>query len=191
MSLLGQGKPEFGVIRTMTSIDREQPEPHREHLTGTDTVDRIRTLVEPTKMGFLVTARGARPMTVLKVDHEGSLWFLSAADSSQNADIATDPRVEFYLANPDKSEFLHLRATASISTEKMVIHDLWTPIAKAWFTEGEDDPRVTAIQLGVNEGHFWDTKHNRLVSGVKIVLGAMIGKTLDDGVAGSLDPMAP
>jgi general stress protein 26 len=175
----------------VTSIDQEQADHHEENLTGIDAVDRIRTLVEPTRMGFLVTVRGSRPMTVLKVDAEGCLWFLSSKDSSQNADIAADPRVEFYLANPDKSEFLHLRGSASVKVEKLIVHDLWTPVAKAWFTEGEDDPRITVIHLRPSEGHYWDTKHNKLVSGAKIILGAMIGKTLDDGVTGSLAPGAP
>lgn len=181
----------------MSSIDREQPEDNFEHLTGTEAVDRIRTLVEPTRMGFFVTRHpmagglGARPMTVLKVDMEANLWFLSASDSTLNREITDDPRVEFLLANPDKSEFLHLRGTADITTEKLVIHDLWTPIAKTWFTEGEDDPRVTAVRLRPEEGHFWDTKHNKLVSGMKIIIGSMIGKTLDDGVSGTLSPGSP
>ena len=57
---------------------------------------------------------------------------------------------------------------------------------KTWFTEGVDDPRITAIKFTPKSGYYWDTKHGTAVAGVKMLVGAAIGKTLDDSIEGEL-----
>jgi general stress protein 26 len=57
---------------------------------------------------------------------------------------------------------------------------------KTWFTEGEDDPRITVIQVTPGQGYYWDTKHNRAIAFAKMVVGAITGKTLDDSIEGKL-----
>jgi len=36
------------------------------------------------------------------------------------------------------------------------------------------------------EGYYWDTKHGQVVAFAKQVAGAMMGKTLDDSIEGTL-----
>ena len=57
---------------------------------------------------------------------------------------------------------------------------------KTWFTEGEDDPRITVIKVTPTDGYYWDTKHGTAIAGAKILVGAAIGKILDDSVEGQL-----
>lgn len=63
---------------------------------------------------------------------------------------------------------------------------MWEPILKTWFTGGRDDPRVTVIRFDPAEGYYWDTKHGTTVAYVKMLVGAVVGKTLDDSVQGTL-----
>jgi general stress protein 26 len=57
---------------------------------------------------------------------------------------------------------------------------------KTWFTEGKDDPRITVIQVTPTDGYYWDTKHGNFIAGIKILIGAATGKTLDDSVEGTV-----
>ena len=59
---------------------------------------------------------------------------------------------------------------------------------KTWFTEGKEDPRITLIKVTPTSGYYWDNKHGGLVAAVKMVIGASIGKTLDDSISGQLKP---
>ncbi|HWA98661.1 MAG TPA: pyridoxamine 5'-phosphate oxidase family protein, partial [Pirellulales bacterium] len=59
-------------------------------------------------------------------------------------------------------------------------------IVRTWFTQGVDDPRITVIKFVPQEGYYWDTKHGQFVAGVKMLIGAMTGKTLDDSIEGKL-----
>ena len=70
---------------------------------------------------------------------------------------------------------------------KSNLKELWSSMVQTWFTEGVDDPRITVIKVTPSEGYYWDTKHGNMVAGVKILIGAVIRKMLDDSVEGTLD----
>jgi hypothetical protein len=57
---------------------------------------------------------------------------------------------------------------------------------KTWFTEGDNDPRISLIKVSPGDGYYWGTKNGNLVAGVKMLIGAAIGKTLDDSIEGQL-----
>lgn len=86
-------------------------------------------------------------MSVQKVDDDGTISFLSANDSHKNAQIASNSSVALYFQGSPHSGFLHLHGSASITTDRAVTDELWEPILKVWFTEGKDDPRITAIKF--------------------------------------------
>ncbi len=125
-------------------------------------------------------------MSVQQVDEEGNLWFLSADDSHKNRELEQDPSVELSFQRSAHSGFLHLRGRATISRDRAKIEELWEPLAKVWFTEGVEDPRITVIQVAPSEGYYWDTKHGAAVAGVKMLIGAATGRTLDDSIEGQL-----
>ena len=52
--------------------------------------------------------------------------------------------------------------------------------------KGLDDPRITVIQVAVQDGYYWDNKHGNAVALVKTTIGAAIGQTLDDSIEGKI-----
>lgn len=59
-------------------------------------------------------------------------------------------------------------------------------LGKTWFTEGTDDPVLTIIKVVPSDVHYWDNKHNKMVSLIKIMAGAVSCKTMDDIVEGPI-----
>ena len=176
----------------MDSINRQQPEDNHEDLTGTDAIERIRDVVKKSESCFFCTAVSAggsgatRPMSVQEVDDAGDLWFLSASDSHKNKELGRSPAVRLFFQASGHSGFLTLTGEASVTRDRARIKELWKPILKTWFTEGEDDARITAIRFSPHGGYYWDNKHGNAVAGVKMLIGAAIGKTLDDSIEGRL-----
>jgi general stress protein 26 len=176
----------------MDSINRNQPEKNHQDLMSKDAVAQIKAIVKRSSSCFFCTAigtgesGGVRPMSVQRVDSDGTIWFLSASDSHKNDELVRDPRVRLYFQGSTHSDFLYLDGTADVSTNKAMIKELWEPICKTWFTEGVDDPRITVIRFVPTGGYYWDTKHGNAVAGVKMMIGAAIGKTLDDSIEGRL-----
>jgi len=176
----------------MDSINQQQPEQNRVDLSGAKAVEKMKQLVEKAETCFFCTgvtssgSPGTRPMSVQEVDEQGNLWFLSAADSHKNEELSRDRSVRLYFQASAHSGFVTLNGTASVSRDKARIEELWEPIIKTWFTEGKDDPRITVIKVTPTDGYYWDTKHGAAIAGAKMLVGAAIGKTLDDSVEGRL-----
>ena len=127
-----------------------------------------------------------RPMSTQEVDDEGNLWFLSAADSHKNDEIREDLKVQLIYSDPSNFSFMTVAGHADISRDKKKIEELWKIHAKAWFTEGKDDPRISVIKVIPEEGYYWDTKHGKAIAFLKMLAGAATGKTMDDSIEGKL-----
>lgn len=176
----------------MDSINSRQPEENRANLSGSEAIKKIKDLVDESKSCFFCTSGAgqeahARPMSVQEIDDDGNLWFLSAVDSLKNEELQSDASVKLYFQGSAHSDFMELNGVANVSQDKEKIEELWEPVVKTWFTEGKDDPRITVIKVTPTEGYYWDTKHGRAIAGIKMLIGAAIGKTLDDSIEGKLD----
>lgn len=176
----------------MDSINHQQPEQNRKDLQGHEAHLKLKQLAEKAGNCFFCTRLrtggqfNTRPMAVLKVDEDGTCWFLSEKDSQKNFDIAEDPNVQLLFKGSDHADFMSLYGKADMLTEKEKIKELWTPLAKTWFTEGVDDPRISVIRFEPIEGYYWNTKHGQVVAFTKQIIGAVTGKTLDDSIEGRL-----
>ena len=176
----------------MDSINKNQPEANYEALTGEKGLEKMKTLIEKASSTCFFCTNihnnhfSTRPMAVQKIDEDGNLWFLSSIDSHKNDDIKQNPSVQLLFQGSPHSDFLSIYGTASISQDKTKIRELWEPMIKTWFTEGVDDPRITVIKVEPEEGYYWDTKHAQVISLFKRMVGAAIGKTLDDSVEGTI-----
>lgn len=176
----------------MDSINKQQEEDNFQNLYGKEAAHKIQELTSKAPSCFMCThittdqPFKTRPMSVQQVDDSGNLWFLSANDSHKNYEIKTDDKVQLLFQGSNYSDFLSIYGNAVISKDRQKIKELWKPILKTWFTEGEDDPRITVIKVEPLDGYYWDTKHNMAVGLVKRVAGAIMGKTLDDSIEGNL-----
>ncbi|MDW8850504.1 pyridoxamine 5'-phosphate oxidase family protein [Flavobacterium sp. MMLR14_040] len=153
-------------------------------------VDKIKDLAENIKTCMLCTYNlenklQSRPMSVQKIDDLGQLWFLSDRNSSQNAEITQNPTVEIFFSEPH-DKFLTLHGTASILYNPEIIHELYDPIIKVWMPGGEDDPNLSIIKVIPEDGYYWNNKNGKMVAIAKMTAAFVTGKTMDDGIEGSL-----
>lgn len=176
----------------MNSINKNQPEDNHKDLSQEEALVKMKELIEQSENCFFVTSsatgpsKGVRPMSIQKTDDQGYLWILLSNDSHTYAEVQADPAVKLYFQGSKHSDFLYLMATASVKTDKEKIKELWNPILKTWFTEGQDDPRIAVLRVEPDEGYYWDNKHGNLIAGIKMAVGATIGKTLDDSIEGKI-----
>ena len=162
-----------------------------ENLTHEEAIQKMQELVKHNNICLFTTQitdtpLPTRPMGTQQVDDEGNFWFLSGDDSDKNSEILEDNRVQLFYSNPSAAEFMSVYGSASISRDRNKIDELWNPIAKAWFKDGKDDPRLTLIKVTPEEAYYWDTKTNKMVTMIKILAAMVSGKTMDVGVQGKM-----
>ncbi len=161
-------------------------------LSNQEAIGKLKDLVKSAEIGLLTTSLtkiplSTRPMGAQQVDDEGNIWFFSGKDSHKNEDIEQDNRVQLFFANKGNVEYLSIYGEASEVTDKEKAKELWSPIAKAWFHDGVDDPNLSLLKIKPLDVYYWDTKTNKAVSLIKIAVGAITGKTMDDGIEGKLN----
>jgi len=176
----------------MDSINQQQQERNRKNLQDQEAVEKIRELVDKGSTCFFCTKLqsggpfSTRPMAIQEVDDEGNLWFLISNDSNTYKELKEDNKVQLNLQGSAHSDFFTLYGTATVNRDQAKIEELWEPTIKTWFTEGKNDPRIAVVKVAPQGGYYWDTKNGNLVAGIKIMIGALTGQTLDDSIEGTL-----
>lgn len=163
-----------------------------QNLYGAPAARKIKELAEKANTCLFITnltqlPLDGRPMSTIKVDEEGYIWFFSKNNSEKNNDIMIDNRVQLFYANPDTSEYLSVYGVAKIMKDVKKTEELWNAYAKVWF-EGKNDPTLTIIKVTPEQGHYWDNKNGKVIQLLKIMVGAITGKKTDDGEHGDLNP---
>ena len=162
-----------------------------QNLSNYAAIDKIKELVKHNSICMFVThledlPLESRPMSVAQVDDEGNMWFISGKSTTKNQEISTDPRVQLFFSNVSDQEYLTVYGTAGEVDDKAKLKEVWTPIAKAWFEGGIDDPDVSLLKVQPEDAFYWDTKNGRMISLIKILASAVVGKTIEEGVQGNL-----
>lgn len=176
----------------MDSINHQQAEENYKDLKGNDAGKKIKEMAEKADSCFFCTKittghpLHTRPMSPQKIDEDGNFWFFSADDSYKNADLQLDNKVHLLFQGSAHSDFLSVYGQATISRDKALIEELWSPLLKTWFTQGVNDTRITIIKIETLEAYYWDNKHGDAIAFIKMAAGALLGKTIDDSIEGKL-----
>jgi general stress protein 26 len=163
-----------------------------ENLQSENAVSKLKELVGHNSICLFATfltelPLQVRPMSTQEVDDEGNLWFLSSKSSNKNFEIGEDSKVQLFYSNTSNAEYLSVYGHAEIFDDRTRIAEIWSPIVKAWFKEGKQDPDLSVIKVTPEDISYWDTKSGRLVSLMKIMVSTVSGKIMDDGVEGKLE----
>lgn len=163
----------------------------KEDLNNKEAVKKLIELVKDIHVGIFCTELTktpihSRPMSVENIDDQGNLWFISSSTSNKNFEILKDDQVQLFFANNASSQYISIYGHAVIYTDRQKIDELWTPIANAWFEEGQKDPNVTIIKVTPSDAYYWDTKDGKIISLLKMAGSAIFGNTADVGVEGKL-----
>lgn len=161
-----------------------------ENLKNTEALKKLKKLATSIDFAFLATDLknqpiDAIPMSTKRVDDDGSIWFLSNANSDHNANIQKDPKAQLFYSKPGDFEFLSVYGEAEITRDRTILDELYGKSDDAWF-DGKDDPNLTAIKFRPISAQYWDSKSNKLVSLLKMAYGAVTGEKTDLGETGSL-----
>ena len=162
----------------------------KKNLFNEEARKKIKELAEGIDFTMMETHLGNKPthiipMSTKEVDEQGCIWFLSNKNSEHNGYINGDNDIQLIYSKPGDFEFMTIFGEAFISTDRAVLEEYYGKSDDAWF-DGVDDPNLTAIKVVPKDAHYWDAKHGKLVSLLKIGVGAITGDQPDMGEEGDL-----
>ena len=161
------------------------------HLSGQEGLKKIGELIADIRICMMTTLDGkggfdSRPMATQKTEFDGTVWFLTRHESGKVGEIENDDHVGLMYSNPDDSTYVTVKGRATIGRDQAKIHELWSPMYKAWFPEGENDPAITVLKVSVDEAQYWEASSSKLVMGVKYLAAALTGGKVEVGETGTV-----
>ncbi|HEY3698553.1 MAG TPA: pyridoxamine 5'-phosphate oxidase family protein [Spongiibacteraceae bacterium] len=147
--------------------------------------------IEQIKIGMFTTANTegnlhSRPMTALEVDADGLLWFFSSLQSELAQDLSLQPLANISFAEPKDNFYVSLSGRAEFIGDRSQYQKLWSPLVKAWFPRGIDDPELVLIRFRISAASYWDSDASRMVQMLKMLTAAATGNRPDMGSHGEI-----
>lgn len=149
--------------------------------------EEIKILAEKIKdirVAMLTTADAdgylrSRPMATQELDRDGKLWFFTKDHSPKANSIEQDQEINVAYADDAKNLWVSVTGKASIVRDRAKIKELWKPILKAWFPDGEDDPELALICVDVESAQIWDAPSGKVVTLVALAKSLATGQPMD------------
>ncbi|CAN5577103.1 pyridoxamine 5'-phosphate oxidase family protein [soil metagenome] len=117
----------------------------------------------------------SRPMGVQDVEFTGSLWFMTSDDTHKMEEIERNSHACAAFSDESSSTYVCLSGDVTATKDRAKIDEFWSPLYKAWFPQGKDDPKITLLHLNVERAEYWDAPGGRMVQLLLIVKKAITG----------------
>lgn len=154
-------------------------------------MNKIQEIIDSIEVGMLTTMQDdgdhkSRPMQTQKLDANGNLWFLTSRSSHKTEELQKHPSVNVAYADTDAQSYVSVVGKASIVDDPAVKKDLWSPIAKAWFPKGLEDPDLTVLKVSIKSAEYWDSSSSTMVQAYHIAKAIITGEQNDEGDHGEV-----
>jgi general stress protein 26 len=137
----------------MGTHDIETPKSHMEHLA------KLLSILRSTDTVVLLTRNAdriaGRPMALVDVDDDGTIYLTTAIGSQKAVEIAADSAVNI-TAQTSKG-IVSIEGRARLTQDRAIIDNLWKDSWRIWYPEGRNSPSIAIVIVSPVEGSYWDT----------------------------------
>lgn len=159
--------------------------------TNEKRIEELYALVEKIELAMMTTRRSdgrlvSRPMATQKRRAFADLWFVTDIDSDKLDELKDDANVNLAYLDTGSFEWVSVSGTATISSDRARIREVWEPDWRAWFGKvddvrdgGPDDPRLALILVDVESVVYLKQDRPRPVVLFEVVKGMVTGDKPD------------
>ena len=156
------------------------------HLSQSEALQKLSELVKDINIAMLTKVEEdgnlhSRPMGTQQIE-DGNLWFFLKDDSRKATEAVRDPRVNVSYSN--SSTWVSVSGTATITTDRRKIDELWKEELKAWFPGGIAEPHLALMKVRIEEGEYWDVTSRSMVRLFGYLKAKLTGEAHDGEFAG-------
>lgn len=142
---------------------------------------RLNEKIKDIKIAMLTTVEPdgelhTRPMATHEMDRDGTLWFFTYDDTAKVKEVQQDRQVSLSYTDTAAATYVCAAGTAGISHDREKIKQLWSPVMKAWFPKGLEEPNIALLKVKLHRAEYWDEPGGRMVSFFKIAKAAVTGE---------------
>ena len=150
-------------------------------------------LIEGIEIAMFTTRRAdgrlvSRPMATQTQAEGSDLWFVTDIESHKLDELDFDPQVNLAYYKNRTREWVSVSGTASVTQDRMAIHELYRKDWKAWFGDqggvrdgGPDDPRLALISVDVESVVYMTVDKPQPLVLFEVAKGIVTGSVPDVG----------
>lgn len=150
-----------------------------------ESIEKLKEMLEGIDFCMLTTIDGgnlrSRPMSTQKLEFDGELWFFTRDNTHKADEIAADPRVNAAYSKPDDNRYVSVSGKAEVVKDRAKMEELWSPVLKAWFPDGLEDPNICLLKVAVDQAEYWDAPSSSLVQLFGMAKAIVTGTEADYG----------
>jgi general stress protein 26 len=144
-------------------------------------VAKLGELIKDIRVAMLTTVDNegrlhSRPMETQQSEFDGTLWFFTDSESEKVHELERDRHVNLSYAKPDDQRYVSVSGTASTVRDQAKMKELWSPLHKAWFPKGLDDPNIALLRVDVDRAEYWDAPSSAAVRLFGFAKAVLTGK---------------
>lgn len=151
-----------------------------------DDVRKLGKLIKGIRVAMLTTVDDggvlrSRPMETQTAEFDGTLWFFTQFSSHKVSEVGREHHVNVSYADPGDNRYVSVSGMASVVRDRAKIDELWSPVLKAWFPKGKDDPDIALLRVDVDGAEYWDAPSSTLVKLAGLAKALATGKRYEPG----------
>lgn len=144
-------------------------------------VHKLGRLIQDIRVAMLTTAcpdgsLRSRPLVTQDRPFDGTLWFFTREHAPKVYEVQHREQVNLSYANPKVERYVSISGTAHLLRDRQKMEELWSPMLRAWFPQGKDDPELALLRVDVEKAEYWDAPSGTLVHLVGFARAALTGK---------------
>jgi general stress protein 26 len=128
----------------------------------------------------------SRPMATQKREPGVDLWFVTDIESGKIDELVGDPNVSLSYYHVKNWEWVSVSGTATVTTDREMIRQLYKPDWKAWFGDeggerdgGPDDPRLALLLVDATSVVYGKRNKPKPLALFEVVKGIVTGSEPD------------
>jgi general stress protein 26 len=146
-----------------------------------ENVAKLAKLIRGIRVAMLTTVEAdgslrSRPMQTQEAEFDGTLWFFTWVDTAKVHEIQRERHVNLAYANASDDVYVSVSGVARLVRDEAKARELWSPVHKAWFPKGLDDPNLGLVRVDVSKAEYWDTPSGKLVQLIGFAKALATGK---------------
>ena len=161
-------------------------------LQNEEALKKFKKLVQDVNVCMFITNNQTehehtRPMATIDVEDNGTLWFFTDIRSIKVEEVTSDHQVHLTYAHPGKVSYLDVKGAGSIVTDRDLMRAKWSPVVRAYFPNGVDDPNLALLKVKPQSVYYWESETGKMVQFFKMAVAAVTGKpNIAEGAEGKL-----
>lgn len=125
------------------------------------------------------------PMTVMKVEDDGELWFFSSIGASPVEEVGTESQVN--LSFTGKNDWLSVHGFAAIITSEPKAREMWNEAAAAFYPDGPESKDLVLIRVRPEGAQYWESPGGAISTAFQWAKARMTGEEIDVGESRTLN----